>query len=98
MHRVDVHQHIVPPTDPAWLRGGAVRRCAALKIILAHAGGFLPYASHRLAAPITAETVRFFTSQLDAYQPLDRAGHAAIERGNAEAPFPRFAATAGEGA
>ena len=29
--------------------------------------------------------------QLDAYAALDCAGHAAIDRGNAEAIFPRFA-------
>jgi predicted TIM-barrel fold metal-dependent hydrolase len=38
------------------VRNGAVRRYADLKVILAHAGGFLPYASHRLAAAISAET------------------------------------------
>jgi predicted TIM-barrel fold metal-dependent hydrolase len=30
------------------VQSGAVRRHSKLKIILAHAGGFLPYASHRL--------------------------------------------------
>src|SRR5208283_4317525 len=40
------------------VHSGAVQRYPDLKIILAHAGGFLPYASHRLAAAITAETQR----------------------------------------
>lgn len=123
---------------------GVVRRHPALRVILAHAGGFVPYASHRLAAAITAETQRppfevlddfasfyfdtalsgspaalpsllafarpghvlfgsdwpfappiaigYFTGQLDAYDGLDRDGHAAIDRGNAAALFPRFAA------
>ena len=120
-----------------------MRRYRALKIILSHAGGFVPYASHRLAAAITAETQRppfevlddfasfyfdtalsgspaalpsllafakpghvlfgsdwpyappiavgYFTAQLDAYGALDADGHAAIDRGNAEALFPRLA-------
>jgi predicted TIM-barrel fold metal-dependent hydrolase len=37
------------------VRTGAVRRHPNLKIILAHAGGFLPYASHRLLAALLAE-------------------------------------------
>jgi predicted TIM-barrel fold metal-dependent hydrolase len=40
------------------VNSGAVRRHPNLKIILAHAGGFLPYASHRIAAAIMAETHR----------------------------------------
>ena len=37
---------------------GVVRRYPALKMILSHAGGFVPYASHRLAAAITAAMQR----------------------------------------
>jgi predicted TIM-barrel fold metal-dependent hydrolase len=37
------------------VQSGAVRRFPSLKIILAHAGGFLPYASHRLMAALLAE-------------------------------------------
>ena len=37
---------------------GAVRRFPAVKFILAHAGGFVPYVSHRIAAAMTAETGR----------------------------------------
>lgn len=36
------------------VQGGAMRRHANLKIILSHAGGFLPYASHRLMAGLLA--------------------------------------------
>jgi predicted TIM-barrel fold metal-dependent hydrolase len=37
------------------VQSGVVRRYPRLKIILAHAGGFLPYASHRLMAALLAE-------------------------------------------
>ena len=37
------------------VQSGAVRRHANLKIILSHAGGFLPYASHRLMLALLAE-------------------------------------------
>lgn len=37
------------------VQSGVVRRHPALEIILAHAGGFLPYASHRLMAALLAE-------------------------------------------
>ena len=40
------------------VRAGVVRRFPNLRIILSHAGGFVPYASHRLAAALTAETQR----------------------------------------
>lgn len=40
------------------VRNGVVGRFPRLKIILSHAGGFVPYASHRLALPIVAETQR----------------------------------------
>lgn len=128
------------------VQSGAVRRYPNLKIILAHAGGFVPYASHRIAAAISVEAQRsplevledlssfyfdtalsgspaalpsllafakpghvlfgsdwpfapaiavtYFTSQLDAYDALDAEGHAGIDRHNATALFPRFAAGA----
>lgn len=40
------------------VHGGAVRRHPDLKIILSHAGGFVPYASHRMAAIIADDTKR----------------------------------------
>ena len=122
---------------------GAVARHPNLRIILSHAGGFVPFASHRLAMGITATTQRspfdvlddfrrfyfdtalsgspaalpsllafaapghvlygsdfpfapdvavaYFTSQLDAYDALDAAGHDAVDRRNAETLFPRLA-------
>jgi predicted TIM-barrel fold metal-dependent hydrolase len=125
------------------VHSGAVARHSDLRIILSHAGGFVPYASHRLAMGITATTQRspfevlddfrrfyfdtalsgspaalpsllafaapghvlygsdfpfapdvavgYFTSQLDAYDALDAAGHDAVDRRNAEALFPRLA-------
>jgi len=47
------------------VRNGVVQRYPALKIILAHAGGFVPYASHRLAVAIMAETQRSPLEVLD---------------------------------
>jgi 6-methylsalicylate decarboxylase len=123
---------------------GIIRRYPTLKIILSHAGGFVPYASHRLAAALAVETQRapfeilddfasfyfdtalsgspaalpsllafakpdhvlfgsdwpyapsiavtYFTGQLDAFAALSADGHAAIDRGNAEALFPELVA------
>jgi len=124
------------------VQSGAVRRHPNLKVVLSHAGGFVPYASHRLMAALLAEggrtpdalledlrsfyfdtalsgspaalpsllafarpdhvlfgsdwpyapapAVAYFTGQLDAYAALDAAGHAAIDRGNASALFPKL--------
>lgn len=121
--RIDVHQHILPPAYAS----------------LSHAGGFVPYASHRLVVtllgtaggkpvewlddfrsfyldtalsgspaalpnlfafakpghvlygsdwPFTpAPAVSYFTSQLDAYDALDAAGHRALDRDNAVTLF-----------
>lgn len=40
------------------VQSGIMRRHPSLKIILSHAGGFVPYASHRLAAALSVETQR----------------------------------------
>ena len=125
---------------------GIPRRFPRLRIILAHGGGFLPYAAYRIAILSNAinakrdtdqmladlatfyfdtalsgsptvfpsllgfarpgrvlfgsdspyaqdRSVTFFTNQLDAYQELNASGHAAINRSNAEALFPRLKAT-----
>jgi hypothetical protein len=40
------------------VRNGVVRRYPSVEIILSHAGGFVPYASHRLAIAITGDTQR----------------------------------------
>lgn len=131
---------------------GSPSRFPNLRMILSHAGGFLPYAAHRVAnltgandmitpregiypgldqetvleglrgfwfdtalsgSPTalpsllafarpghvvfgsdwpfsTAEGVGYFTDGLDAYTGIDAAGHAAIDRGNAEALLPRL--------
>jgi 6-methylsalicylate decarboxylase len=122
---------------------GIPRRFPRLKIILSHAGGFLPYAAYRIAAlsnvidtRVDAEamrsdlasfyfdtalsgsptvlpsllafakpdrvlygsdwpycpndTVGMFNEHLDSYKGLNARGHAAIDRGNAEALFPRL--------
>jgi 6-methylsalicylate decarboxylase len=120
-------------------RTGTMDRCPDIKVLLSHAGGFLPYAAERIApfaspkgspkdglqllqrfyldtavassrfslpsllafaqpghitygsdfpyAPAAAG--RRYTSELDAFQSAD---HPAINRGNAEALFPRLAA------
>lgn len=124
------------------VQSGIVHRYPNLKIVLSHAGGFVPYASHRLAAALSVEAqrsplevledlasfyfdtalsgspaalpsllafakpghvlfgsdwpfapdiaVHYFTAQLDGFGALDAAGHAAIDRVNALALFPRF--------
>ncbi|NSC19823.1 amidohydrolase [Streptomyces albus subsp. chlorinus] len=132
---------------------GVASRYPHVRMILSHAGGFLPYAAHRIAnltganelvtpraglhpgldqeavleglrgfwfdtalsgSPsalpsllafarpghvvfgsdwpfTTPEGVDYFTSGLDAYPGLDAAGHASVDRGNAEALLPRLA-------
>jgi len=47
------------------VRNGIVRRYRSLRIILSHAGGFVPYASHRLAAALSVETQRSPVEILD---------------------------------
>jgi predicted TIM-barrel fold metal-dependent hydrolase len=77
------------------VRNGFVRRYPQTRIILSHAGGFVPYPGHVLFGsdwPYAPETaVDYFTAQLDGYAPLDAGGHAAIDRRNAEALFSAFA-------
>lgn len=75
--RVDVPQHLLPPTygSPPALPG-----------LLAFATpGRVLFGSDRPYAPSIAVT--YFTGQLDAHAPLDDAGYAAIARGNAELLF-----------
>lgn len=47
------------------VRTGIVRRYPNVRIILSHAGGFVPYASHRLAMAVTADTQRSPLEVLD---------------------------------
>ncbi|MEV0119799.1 amidohydrolase family protein [Streptomyces sp. NPDC050844] len=132
---------------------GVPRRYPNVRMILSHAGGFVPYAAHRIAHLTGAiervtpreglgpglnqetvlddlrsfwfdtalsgsptalpgllafarpdhvvfgsdwpfaptETVGYFTDGLDAFPAIDAAGHAAIDRGNAEVLLPRLA-------
>jgi predicted TIM-barrel fold metal-dependent hydrolase len=60
---------LLDTTRAAYLlvRNGIVRRYPNLRFILSHAGGFVPYAAHRLAVTITAETGR---TPLDALEDL----------------------------
>ncbi|MEV6297661.1 amidohydrolase family protein [Streptomyces sp. NPDC051896] len=44
---------------------GVPRRYPNLKIVLSHAGGFLPYAAHRITAALVAETGRGFEEILE---------------------------------
>ena len=75
-HRIEVHRHSGSP--------------AALPSLLAFAQpGRVLFGSDWPYAPAIAGA--YFTSQLDVYPALDTAAHAASDRGNAEAPFRRFA-------
>jgi predicted TIM-barrel fold metal-dependent hydrolase len=47
------------------VRHGVPRRYPNLKIILSHAGGFLPYAAHRITAALVAETGRGYAEILE---------------------------------
>lgn len=47
------------------VRSGAVGRFRRLKIVLAHAGGFLPHASHRIATALSLEMQRSPLDLLD---------------------------------
>lgn len=67
--RIDVQQHLVPRSYADWLRGQGITHAGgrelpawsaedALRMMDAHASGFVPHASHRLAAAPAAETGR----------------------------------------
>src|ERR1700758_1587717 len=49
------------------VRNGIRRRFPSIRFILSHAGGFVPYASHRMALAITAETGRSPADSLDEF-------------------------------
>ncbi|MEV6940506.1 amidohydrolase family protein [Streptomyces sp. NPDC051172] len=86
------------------VRSGIVRHYPNIRFILSHAGGLVPYASHRLAVAIASDTGRspldileelrgfYFdtalSSSLDAG--VDAGTLAAVNRTNAEALFPRL--------
>jgi predicted TIM-barrel fold metal-dependent hydrolase len=49
------------------VRNGIGRRYPNIRFILSHAGGFVPYASHRMALAITADTRRSPADSLDEF-------------------------------
>ncbi len=58
---------LLDTTRAAYLlvRNGIRTRYPHIRFILSHAGGFVPYASHRMAAAITADTGRSWADILD---------------------------------
>lgn len=50
------------------VRNGVVRRYPHIRFILSHAGGFVPYASHRMAVAISADTGRSLLDILDDFR------------------------------
>jgi predicted TIM-barrel fold metal-dependent hydrolase len=50
------------------VQSGVVQRFPSLKIILSHAGGFVPYASHRLAIALAAEGKRALPELLEDFR------------------------------
>ena len=60
---------LLDTTRAAYLlvRNGIRTRYPKIRFILSHAGGFVPYASHRMAVCITAETGRSWADVLDEF-------------------------------
>src|ERR1700752_4820992 len=58
---------LLDTTRAAYLlvRNGICRKYPNIKFILSHAGGFVPYASHRMAVGIMSDTGRSLTDSLD---------------------------------
>jgi 6-methylsalicylate decarboxylase len=58
---------LLDTTRAAYLlvRNGIPTRYPNIRFILSHAGGFVPYASHRMAVAITADTGRSWADSLD---------------------------------
>jgi predicted TIM-barrel fold metal-dependent hydrolase len=58
---------LLDTTRAAYLlvRNGTCRKYPNIKFILSHAGGFVPYASHRMAVAIMGDTGRTLTDSLD---------------------------------
>lgn len=61
---------LLDTTRAAYLlvRNGIVRRCPRITFILSHAGGFLPYASHRMAVSLANDTRRSPLDVLDDFR------------------------------
>jgi len=58
---------LLDTTRAAYLlvRNGIRTRYPNIRFILSHAGGFVPYASHRMAVAITADTARSWADSID---------------------------------
>lgn len=58
---------LLDTTRAAYLlvRNGIRTRYPKIRFILSHAGGFVPYATHRMAVAITADTGRSWADVLD---------------------------------
>jgi hypothetical protein len=101
----------VPPAYATWLRtairlagSGTLDRCSDLKLILSHAGGFVPFAAYRIAFSASpkgnsvdsmAQLKKFYfdtalSGMYEAYG-IEHAQRASIDRGAAERLFPRLA-------
>ena len=50
------------------VQNGIVRRYPRIRFVLSHAGGFVPYASHRMATTIAAATGRAQSDALEDFQ------------------------------
>jgi predicted TIM-barrel fold metal-dependent hydrolase len=48
-----------------FVRNGIRRKCPSIRFILSHAGGFVPYASHRMAISIMSDTGQSLRDSLD---------------------------------
>ncbi|MGW0457311.1 amidohydrolase family protein [Streptomyces tendae] len=61
---------LLDTTRAAYLlvRNGIVRRCPNIRFILSHAGGFVPYASHRMAVTLANDTGRSPLDVLDDFR------------------------------
>ncbi|MEU4616396.1 amidohydrolase family protein [Streptomyces umbrinus] len=61
---------LLDTTRAAYLlvRNGVVRRHPRIRFVLSHAGGFVPYASHRMATAIAADTGRSPLDVLDDFR------------------------------
>jgi len=73
-HRIDTHTHILPPDYAAWLKrksadagGLPIPDWSVIKVILSHAGGFVPYASHRIAITTSTSNVANGLAQLRSF-------------------------------
>lgn len=61
---------LLDTTRAAYLlvRNGIVRKYPSIRFVLSHGGGFVPYAAHRLAVAITADTSRSVLDSLDDFR------------------------------